>query len=187
MKEILARIGIVAVLFAVGLGGGWYAHGVYATAQANDDLVQQIRDERAEVKRLNKLSFDIGQALGAEVRARKRDELRHRAEINDWKAKGAVYVQCPGADAAQPIPDAGVRFDAGYIDTWNRGLCLILPQAERDSCRAAGGPVAGSGDTGPVTPSVLADKQSELTSGWGGCEDILRAVRTWAEGAGLKP
>lgn len=187
MNAILAKLGIIAVVFAVGALAGWTMQDWHTESQRNAALVQQITDERAEVKRLNKIAFDVGQELGHQATARGEESRKARIEIDHWKRKGMVHVQCPGSEAPQAVADDAVRFDADFVGLWNRGLCLSLSAGPRADCLAAGGPVGGSAATDPVTPAILVDNQRENAERWGKCRDIASGWQAWAERQGLKP
>lgn len=151
MNTILARIGIAAIVFMFGLGAGLRLQAWRIDSAGRKQLARQLDDERVEVSRLNKLAFDVGQALGAEARARSADGVKAAAAIDQWKRKGVLYVQCPTAAAPQAVAGDAVRFDAGYVGAWNGGLCLALSAAARGDCLAAGGAVVGSaGSTHPA-------------------------------------
>lgn len=187
MNAILAKLGIIAAVFAIGALAGWTIQDWHIESQRNAALVKQIDAERAEVKRLNQLSFEVGQELGKQAAARADAARKAKATIDYWRKKGTINVQCPGSEGAQAVSNDAVRFDADFVGVWNRGLCLALSEGARAGCTAAGGPVGGSAATGPITPADLADNQQENARRWGQCLDQVRGWKAWAEGRGLKP
>lgn len=187
MNTILARIGIAAVLFCLGLYAGAVIQEWRFNAGEKARLEKVIKAERDEVKRLNGIAYEVGQALGAEANARLDAADRHRVEIEKWKRKGVVHVQCPNTPEPVAVPESAVSFDADFVDQWNGGLCLALHGHEREACAAGGVDDPGAEAETPVTPGRLLGNIGENAIRWGECLDRLDGWQSWARKTGISP
>lgn len=178
---------MAAVLLAVGAFTGALVQEWRFNAGEKARLERVIKAERAEVTRLNEIAYEVGQTLGLEAQGRLEAERLHRAEINKWKRKGTVHVQCPNAPEPVAVPESAVSFGSDFVGLWNRGLCLALSGAEREACTAAGVDGAGTEADSPVTPGRLLGNVGENAIRWGECLDRLAGWQAWARKVGLKP
>lgn len=185
MNIMLARIGMAAVLFCMGIVAGAVIQEWRFNAGEKSRLEKIIRDERAEVARLNEIAYEVGQALGREVQGRLEAGRLHRVEIEKWKRKGVVHVQCPNAPEPVEVPEYAVSFGADFADLWNGGLCLAVRGSERAACAVAGTDAAGAEAGSPVTPSDLLGNIRENAIRWGECFDRLEGWQGWARKVGL--
>lgn len=162
-----AKALVVAALCAVCIYGT-YRYMANAADAREAKAVQAGLQERI---RLTENALAVSKQLTAEIVARGEDAARHRAEIDAWKAKGIVYVKCPsvsGAPAFTAIRQDAVRFDAGFVDQWNRGMCLgaSVPAA---CYRSAVDAAAGVGDhaDAAVDPAGLLVSASDNAASCG--------------------
>lgn len=178
MRDLLARIGLVALVFLAGLLAGLKLQAWRVDARDKAAIERELSAERLEGKRLAGIAYDIGQALGHETQARAAADRRHRAEINSWRKKGVVHVACESGQPATPVAESEVGFGSDFIGAWDRGLCLALPTAEREACRARGteGAVTGAG----VSPAELLANSHDNALALGACLDRHRAWQDWA-------
>ncbi len=171
----LFAIGALALLAAI--AGAWGGHKITRTHYEAKESAR-FKAEAQEIARLNRLAYDLGQALAAETRQRQQQARAHRAEIEKWRQHGTVQVECP-ATAASGItlrsiaPDA-VRFGADYIDLWNAGLRLGLPPPA-----AAGRPDAAPGRADPPTAAALLANVAENGESCNADRARLKALQAW--------
>lgn len=185
MNIVLARIGMAAVLVLVGMVAGAVVQEWRFNSGEKARLEKVIKAERAEVTRLSEIAFDVGQALGAETNARLDAADQHRGELDKWKRKGVVHVQCPNTPKPVAVPESAVSFDADYVRLWNGGLCLAVAGGERAACAASGVDDAGEEAEAPVTPGRLLGNVGENAVRWGECLDRLAGWQAWARKVGL--
>lgn len=168
---------IVALCALTAIAGAWGGHritkGYYEAREA-----ARIKAEAAEMERLNRIAYDLGQALAAETRKRHEQARAHRAEIEKWRKHGSVQVQCPaGGGLARITPDS-VRFDAGFVDLWNAGLRLGLPAA-----KPPGRPDGAAERADPPTATDLLANTADNAEACNGDRARLRALQAWVREA----
>jgi hypothetical protein len=185
MNIVLARLGMAAVIFATGALSGAVVQEWRFNAGERSRLESVIKAVRAEVARLNDIAYEVGQALGREAQGRLEAGRLHQMEIEKWKRKGTVHVQCPNTPEPVAVPESAVSFGGDYLDLWNGSLCLAVTGDERAACAAAGVDGAGAEADSPVTPGRLLGNVGENAIRWGECLDRLAGWQRWARDVGL--
>lgn len=166
-----ARILIVIGITAIGFTVGWRTCTAFNDAAEAEQL-------RADARLQSQFAINartIGQRLTAEIQGRANDARRHRAALRHWETKGTVDVKCPNAPGFSPIPQSAVRFGAGFIADWNRGLCLSVPDGDACYRQHADAETRG-GDS--VTPAEL---QRNLADNAEACGNDRATLRGWQD------
>ncbi|MRR49376.1 MAG: hypothetical protein EG825_00435 [Rhodocyclaceae bacterium] len=185
MNETLSKIGLIAIVLLVGFLAGVKVQDWRFNAKEKAVLEKKIKAEREEVSRLNKLAMDIGLAMAKDTRARMDEQKKHKAEIEDWKKKGAVYVEC--GSGIKTVNEAAIGFGADYISLWNGGLCLAMSGDERQACYSIGANDSSGGANTFITPSKLITNIEDNAYRWGECRNKILHWQRIAKESGLTP
>lgn len=178
MSDVLAKLGVAALVFVLGLVAGLKLQAWRFDAQEKARLEQQIRDERAEVERVTKIAQDIGLALGREAQARARDRHNWNQEREALRHARIELAQPQGTGLTIPLADARLSPDA--VRLWNGALCLGLPAAECPG-RADG----AAGPAGPASFLAALENHADNAETCNGLRAQVRGWQDWARRVGV--